>query len=134
MLPLTAFSIVSTVLAGGGLRHAVRPLVAFGASPARVTLTTVTAAVLVTALVTGALAGAVAAVAGSAQPGADLVTSTWVGALAGGAYAAWFCAGSSFGARGGGRAAALIFDYLLGAGTSAAALLSPRGHLRSLLG
>jgi hypothetical protein len=53
--------------------------------------------------------------------------------LGGAAYAAFFGLGASFGARGGGRAAALVLDFLFGGGTTIA-LVTPRAHLRSLLG
>ena len=54
--------------------------------------------------------------------------------LGGAAYAAFFAAGSSFGKRGGGRLVALVVDVALGGGHGAAALVVPRGHVRSLLG
>jgi hypothetical protein len=42
--------------------------------------------------------------------------------------------GSSFGRRGGGRPVLLVVDWMLGASGGAAALMSPRGHVRNLLG
>lgn len=133
-LPLAAYAVVGAVLASDGLREAVRPTVAFGASPARVTVATVGTPAAGAAIVGALLAGGVALVAGSPSPVFDFATSAWIGALAGAAYAAWFCMGACFGPRGAGRSVLLVVDYLLGSASSAAALLTPRGHLRNLLG
>jgi hypothetical protein len=64
----------------------------------------------------------------------DLLTSGWIGALGGATYAAYFSFAATFGARGGGRSAALIIDWILGAGSGASALFFPRAHLRNLVG
>lgn len=133
-LPFVAFGIVSAMVAGGGMKSAVRSLVGLGAAPARA------AAVLV--VVAAAMASGLAAVvglvtvlvAGSAHIGADAFAATWVSAAGAAAYVGLFAFGATFGARGGGRAAALVIDWVVGAGASSIALVAPRAHLRSLLG
>ena len=64
----------------------------------------------------------------------DALTSAYAGALGGAAYAAWLALGTALGRRGGGRAALLVVDWVLGAGTGATATITPRAHLRNLLG
>jgi hypothetical protein len=136
-LPLLSFTIVGAVLGGDGLARAARPFVAFGAPPPRMALAIVGVAVVATALVAGILGAAVAALAhGASDPplARDALTSAWVGGLGGAAYAALFGFGASFGKRGGGRAVALVLDWVLGSGTGAAGIPTPRAHVRSLLG
>ena len=136
-LPLLAFTIVGAVLGGDGLARAARPFVAFGAPPPKMALAIAGVAVVATALVAGVLGATVAALAhGASDPplARDALTSAWVAALGGGAYAALFVFGASFGKRGGGRAVALVLDWVLGSGTGAAGMPTPRAHVRSLLG
>jgi hypothetical protein len=136
-LPLSAYAIVAATLGGEGVGRAVRPLVSFGASPFASALAAVVVAVVASALLGGALGAAVAGIAhGSADPplAHDLATSAWIGALGGAAYAALFTFGSSFGRRGGGRAIALVVDFIVGSGTGTFALLTPRAQIRNLLG
>jgi hypothetical protein len=117
--------------------RAVRPLVSFGASPFAAAFAAVVVASVASAVFGAALGAAVACVAhGAADPplAHDVVTSAWIGALGGAAYAALFVFGSSFGKRGGGRAVALVVDFLIGSGVGAAAFVTPRGQVRSLLG
>lgn len=63
----------------------------------------------------------------------DVFATTWIGALAGLTYAAWFSLGSSFGLRGRGRLWFLLGDWLLGAAGNAL-LPSPRVFVLGLLG
>ena len=136
-LPLFVYAIVSATLGGEGLTRASRSLVAFGASPARAALAQVAVAVVASAVLGALVASAVAALAhGSADPpvAGDAGTSAWIAALGAAAYAALFCFGSTFGARGAGRTVALVLDWALGAGGSAVALVTPRGHVRNLMG
>jgi hypothetical protein len=136
-LPFIAFAIVGAVLGGDGLTRSIRPLVAFGASPARVALAAIGVAVVASAVVAGVLGAVIAVVShGASDPpvARDALTSAWVAGLGAASYAALFAAGASFGKRGGGRLAALVVDLVLGSGTGAAALLAPRAHVRSLLG
>ena len=136
-LPLLAFTIVGAALGGDALARSTRPVVAFGAPPPVVALATIGVAVVATAIVTAVLGGAVAALAhGAGDPplARDALTSAWVAGLGGAAYGALFSFGASFGKRGGGRAVALVADWVLGSGTGAAGVPTPRAHLRSLLG
>jgi hypothetical protein len=136
-LPLSAYAIVASTLGGEGVARAVRPLASFGASPFSAALAAIAVAVIASAVVGGALGAAVASIAhGAGDPplARDVATSAWIGALGGAAYAALFAFGSSFGRRGGGRALALVVDFVLGGGSGAASLLTPRAHVRSLLG
>ncbi len=136
-LPLLSFTIVRAVLGGDGLARAIRPFVAFGASPPRVALATIAVAVTASALVAavvGALVASLAHGAGDPPLGRDALTTAWVAAAGGAAYGALFSLGASFGRHGGGRAVALVVDWMFGASTGAAGFLTPRAHLRSLLG
>jgi hypothetical protein len=136
-LPLLAYAVVSATLGGESLARAGRSLVGFGAAPWIVAVAQVSVAALASALLGAALAAGVAAVAhGSSDPpiAGDIATSAWIGALAAAAYATYFSFGSSFGKRGGGRAALLVFDWVLGSGSGALAVITPRAHLRNLLG
>ncbi len=136
-LPLSAYAVVAATLGGEGVARAVRPLVSFGASPFAAAFSAVVVAVVASAILGAVLGAAVAAVAhGSADPplARDLVTSSWIGALGGAAYAALFAFGSSFGSHGGGRAFALVLDFIVGSGVGASAFITPRAHVRNLLG
>jgi hypothetical protein len=69
-----------------------------------------------------------------ARLAADVLSSAWIGALAGAAYIAAFMGASAFGRSGRGRSWLLAADFVLGAGSSFVALPWPKGHLRNLLG
>lgn len=136
VLPLVSYAIVGAVVGGGGLRRGIRGLVALGAEPRRAALASVGVAVIAAAVTCGVLAAVVCALAhGSHDPplASDLPTSLWIGALGGGAYAAYFCAGSAIG-KGTMRGVFLALDWVLGAGSGFGALFTPRGHVQSLLG
>jgi hypothetical protein len=136
-LPLLAYVIVGATVASQSLRVSTAPLVAFGASPARAAAVAIAVAAVSCAALGAVTAAAVAAVAhGVADPPLtrDAVTSAYAGALGGVAYAAWFSLGAAIGRRGGGRAVLLLVDWVLGATGGAGALVTPRGHLRNLLG
>jgi len=137
-LPLLSFAVVGATLSSDSLKAAVRPVVTFGASPARAVLATVLTGMLVSAVLSALLGIAVVLVAGSAHVASDLVSAFWIGALGGACYAAWFSFGATFGQRGTGRATLLVIDYLFGASSggtvSALALATPRGNVHSLLG
>ncbi len=136
-LPLLSYGIVGASVASRSLRASTAPVVAFGAQPARAAAASIAVAAATCALVGALMAATVAVVAhGVSDPPRlhDAMASAYVGALGGGAYAAWFGAGASFGRRGGGRLALLIVDWILGASGGASALFSPRGHVRNLLG
>lgn len=135
-LPLLVFGIVAAALGGESVRGAVRGLTAFGAAPARASVTTLVVAMAASALLGAALGAGVAAIArGAGDPplARDIAVSAATGALGGASYAAYFGFGSTFGARGGGRIALLVVDFVLG-GAGVFALVTPRGHVRNLLG
>lgn len=135
VLPLVSYAIVGAVL-GGGLRRGIRGLVALGAEPRRAALASIGVAVVSAAVASGVLAAIVCALAhGSHDPplASDLPTSSWIGALGGAAYAAYFCAGSAIG-KGTMRGVFLAIDWIVGAGSGFGALFTPRGHVQSLLG
>lgn len=134
-LPFIAFSVVTAMTGGASLIESGRGVVALGAQPQRVAAFTVGCAVATSALVCGLLAVLLVPLAGAAGNAAtDTASSAWIVALGAGAYAAAFAAGATVGPRGGGRAAALVIDWMLGSGSGAGALLVPRGHVRNLLG
>lgn len=136
VLPLVAYAIVGATVGTGGLRRGIRGVVALGAEPRRAALASVGVAVLSAAVACGLLAAVVCVLAhGSQDPplGSDLPTSLWIGALGGGAYAAYFCAGSAIG-KGTMRGVFLAIDWIVGSGSGFGALFTPRGHVQSLLG
>jgi hypothetical protein len=137
VVPLLAYAMVGGVLGGRSLAASTAPLAAFGASPARAAAVSIAVAAAGTALL-AALLGAVVAVTahGVDDPPAvrDALASAYAAALGGAAYAALFALGASFGRRGGGCAAMLVADWLLGMGSGSLAAVTPRGHLRNLLG
>jgi hypothetical protein len=136
-LPLLAYAVVSATLGGEGLARASRSLVAFGAAPAQAALAQIAVAAAASAILGAVVAVGVAAMAhGTSDPPVvrDALTSAWIAALGAAAYASLFAFGSSFGARGGGRTVMLAVDWILGAGSGGAAILTPRAHVRSLLG
>jgi len=136
-LPLLAYGLVAAVLGGESLARSGTSLVSLGASPYRVARSTLLVALGACAVAGGLLAVGVTAVAhGTADPplARDLVTCAEIGALGGAAYAAYFLLGASFGARGLGRSVLLVVDWFLGVGRGSSAMLTPRAHVRSLLG
>jgi hypothetical protein len=137
VLPVLSYALVGAVVGARSMSASTAPLVAFGASPARAAGVAIAVAGLACALVAGALAALIALVAhGVADPPRtrDAITSAYAGALGGIAYASWFALGAGLGRRGGGRAVLFVVDWLFGASGGAAGLVTPRAHLRSLLG
>lgn len=136
-LPLLAYTLVGAVVGARSLSASTAPVVAFGAPPVRAAAVTVGIGVVGCGLCGAVLAAVVALAAhgaGDPPPAGDALASAYAGALGGAAYGAWFLLGSSFGRRGGGRTVLLVADWLLGVGTSPAALVVPRAYLRCLLG
>jgi hypothetical protein len=136
-LPLLAYAIVGATLGGASMKASTAPLVAFGAAPGRAAAMQVLVAAAGCAVSAALLGAAVAAVAhGSADPpvARDALTSAYAGGLGGLAYASWFALGASFGRAGGGRMALLFADFVVSGDDGALAALTPRGHVRSLLG
>jgi hypothetical protein len=136
VLPLVAYAVVGATLGRSGLRRGIRGLVALGAAPRSAALASVVVAMASSAVLCGALAALTCALAhGAHDPplASDLVTSLWVGALGGATYGAFFSAGSAIG-KGTMRGVFLAVDWIVGAGAGAGAVLTPRGHVTSLLG
>jgi hypothetical protein len=137
ILPLLAYTLVGAVLGARSLAAATAPLVRFGAAPTRAAAVTVGVAVAAGVAAGAVLAAVVALVAhGSSDPpvAGDALASAYAGALGGAAYTAWFVLGASFGKRGGGRTVLLVADWVLGLGRGVLAVVTPRAHLRNLLG
>jgi hypothetical protein len=137
VLPLLAYSLIGAVGGSRSMTGGMAPLVAFGATPVRAALAIISVGAAACALVGGVLAAVVAVIAhGSADPpmARDAVTSAYVGAVGGIAYASWFGLGATLGRRSTGRTLLLLVDWGLGSPDSATSVLTPRGHLRSLLG
>ena len=137
VLPLLSHGTVARALAGTHFETSLSELARFGGNRRIIALGVGTALAVVLA-VSGALVAAVAVVVvrAPADPAlaSDVATSTWIGALAGASYAAWFSLGSTIGRSGGGRTALLILDFIAGASVGLSAMFWPRGHIRNLLG
>jgi hypothetical protein len=136
VLPLLTYAVVSAVHGASGLRRGIRGVVALGAPPRDAALASIGVAVVASAVLCALLAAIVSVLAhGALDPpiATDLGTSLWVGALGGAAYAAYFSVGSAIG-QGTLRGLFLAFDFIVGSGSGVGALLTPRGHVHSLLG
>jgi hypothetical protein len=138
ILPLLCYAVAGAVVGGRSLFSAVAPLKAFGASPTRAAATALAVAIASCAAVGGLLGAAVDVISqGATIPSLALrdgAVSAYACALGGVAYAAWFVLGAAVGKHGGGRFGFLLADWILGSNVTAAALVTPRGHLRNLLG
>lgn len=137
VLPLLCYSLVGAALQTRSLSKSIAPLVALGAVPARAAAVGVAISSCSCALVGSLLAAASTSIAhGSSDPplSHDLLASAYAGALGGAAYGSWFALGASFGAAGLGRTVFLALDWLLDALGGAPALVTPRSHVRNLLG
>jgi hypothetical protein len=137
VLPLSCYGLVARATGSARLEDAVLLLARHGANR-RATVFGLLSVTLPVGAVVGLVLASVAVLTTRlpADPalGADLLTSAWIGALAGSCYTAWFFAASTFGTHGGGRLWALVLDWVLGASATAIALPWPRGHVRNLLG
>ncbi|MDB4934832.1 MAG: hypothetical protein JWP87_1804 [Labilithrix sp.] len=136
VLPLVSYGVVGATLGAGGLRRGIRGVVALGATPRSAALASVLVAIATSAALCGLLGAIVCALAhGSGDPplGSDLPASLWISALGGAAYAAYFSVGSAIG-KGTMRGVFLAFDWIIGGGAGVGALVTPRGHVTSLLG
>jgi hypothetical protein len=136
-LPLLAYAVVGAALGGGGLARGARSLVAFGAPPSRASLAEIVVAAVASALlgsVVGVLVAVLAHGPGDPPLVRDALTTAWIGALGGATYASFFALGASFGRHGGGRAWFLVLEWVFGASHGAVGFVTPRAHVRSLLG
>ena len=136
VLPLVAYGVVGATLGTTGLRRGIRGVVALGAAPRSAALASVLVAIASSAVLSAVLGAVVCALAhGASDPplASDLVATLWICALGGGTYAAYFSAGSAIG-KGAMRGVFLAFDWIIGGGAGVGALITPRGHVTSLLG
>jgi hypothetical protein len=136
-LPLLAYVLVGATFGGRSARASAAPVVAFGAAPADVAIAEVVVAAATCVIGGSLLAALVALIAhGAGDPPAlrDALTSAYAGCFGGAAYGSWFALGSGFGRRGGGRTVLLLLDFVVAGDDGVLALITPRGHVRSLLG
>lgn len=140
VLPLSAFALAELGAARQRLDASIWPLARFGHHGGAVAIGHAAAVAAGTMLVSTAcvLVGLTVARVGASAPGGlslagDLFTTTWIGLLASAGYAALFTLGSTFGKRGGGRAALLTLDYVVG-GLGPFSLFFPRGSVENLIG
>jgi hypothetical protein len=136
VLPLIAFGVVGATLGATGLRRGIRGVVALGAAPRSAALASVLVAIATSALLSGVLGAVVCALAhGTGDPplASDVAASLWISALGGGTYGAYFSVGSAIG-KGTMRSVFLALDWIIGGGAGVGALITPRGHVTSLLG
>ncbi len=136
-VPLLVYALVSVAVGAESLAGSGRAILTLGARPLRVALATV----LVTAAVSAVLAGGLGALAVAFAHGAgdpplaqDALHTLGFGALAAIAYAAYFMVGAAVTGRFWGRASLVAVDWILGTDDGLGALLTPRAHLRNLLG
>ena len=119
------------------LDAAATPFARFGPSRRTVALGLVLASMIGAALLAASAAALAAVLAHDPTAPAirlDAVSSAWIGALGGSAYAAFFAFGATYGSQGGGRWWSLAADFLLGSTSGVGALLAPRAHIENLLG
>jgi hypothetical protein len=141
VVPLTALALSSLSTGLASLRDAAWPAGRFGHPRGSVGVGIVVAATLLTAafsLASALVALALTRIGANAGAGAlplarDLLTTSWIALLGGGAYGAWLGLGASFGAQGGGRLGVIGIDFVLGSLSATGAVL-PRGLVRHLLG
>jgi hypothetical protein len=138
VIPLLSLAVIAWLLAYSGLHEATEGPFRLGQPRVRTAAAYVVTGIALSAMCSVVATGMTLAVAPASQLAAggtkahEWLTTCPVAALAGAGYGAWFLLGSTF-ARGNGRSVCFLLDLLLG-GTRMAALLVPRGHLRSLLG
>jgi hypothetical protein len=137
ILPVALLLASRRALAPTRLDTAATPLARFGPSRRMVALGLVMASMIGAAVLAASAAALAAVLAHDPTAPAiriDAVSSAWIGALGGSAYAAFFAFGATYGAQGAGRWWSLVADYLLGTTSGAGALLAPRAHIENLLG
>ena len=136
-VPLLVYGVVAAGLAHQGLAASGRSLVRLGATPLRVAGATVLVTMFASALSCGAIGALVVTLGhGALDPprGLDALETLAFGAIAGATYTAYFMVGAA--ALGGlwGPRLLLLVDWLVGSGVGLGAVLTPRAHLRNLLG
>jgi hypothetical protein len=135
VLPLVVFAWVGAALVSTSLRGSVQPLTAIGANGSRAAVVSIIVVALVSAIACGALGAALVPLSGAIAPiRGDVIASGWVSALGAACYASFFVFGASFGKSGTGRMILLVVDWIFGSAGGPLELLTPRAHLRNLLG
>jgi hypothetical protein len=134
-LPFLSYAAISGIVGEKGLSATVWSFTLMGMPPRRAAFSLLAASLAMGALL-GLVSSLLVAVLGHSAMdpplARDLLTTAWVGALGGAAYASLFLLGASF-LRGAGRGVLLAVDWVLG-GSGFFALFLPHGHLRSLFG
>ncbi len=136
IVPLSSFAISSLCVGRARMDDSVWPVAGHGI-PRRYVVLGVTSTAMLSSAVLGAMAASIALViAYGSMPGlwSDLPTSSWIAALGGASYAAWFSLGASFMRLGRARWAPLVADFTLGATGGLLAVVWPRAHLLNLAG
>ena len=136
ILPLVAYLLLERATLGRRLDQSLDELARHGADRRALGLglvATAAASLAGFALLIAALSVWLSRGARDPLLGHDLLSTLWIAALAGAAYAAWFSLASLYGKRGR-RGVAWLGDFLLGSGASMLAAPFPRGHVRNLLG
>jgi hypothetical protein len=136
-LPWLVFSVVGFALADQSLGKSGEALVVLGASPARVALATVLVTMGAGAVVGAVLGGATVLLAhGPGDPPllVDTLQTLAFGGVAGASYAALMLVGASFVGGPWGRGLFALADWAMGSDYGFGACLTPRAHLRNLLG
>jgi hypothetical protein len=135
VLPLVVFALVGAVVVSTSLRSSIHPVTALGASGARAAIASIVVVAFVSALVCGGIGAALVPLSGAVAPiRGDVIASAWVSALGAACYASFFVFGTSFGKVGAGRMIILVIDWVLGSTGTALEIITPRAHLRNLLG
>jgi hypothetical protein len=136
-LPLTAYGISMRSFSRTRIDVSLGEIARFGGSR-RGGVAGSVLVVMLSSAVCGALFGAIAILVTRAPHDPllfrDAFTSTWIGALGGASYAAYFALGSQFGSSGGGRFWFLMLDWIVGGGTTIMSLPLPRAHIENLIG
>ena len=137
VIPVFALFSTGVVLAGARLDDATTPLALLGAPRKAAALGLSFSVAAESALAASIIALLTTLVAHDplAPPVVtDMVSAAWIGALTACAYSGLFTFGSTWGARGGGRAALFMADWVLGGANSLGNVILPRAHTQNLLG
>jgi ABC-2 type transport system ATP-binding protein len=137
VVPLVSFGVAAEVCARGNLRDGVWAVARYGIARRDVALGAIGAGLCASAALSALctlLAVGVAHAAGNPPLFRDAITSAWIAALTAAAYTSWFCAGATFGRRGGGRWVPLVGDFVLGSAPGVVGAILPRAHAANLLG
>lgn len=137
VVPLLAFAFVRSASEGGNLREIAQPLVRYGAdrrTAAARALSISGARLLATSLLLTWLTLGITHGARGALLSADLLATTPITCFAALTYVAVFAAAATWGRTGSGSLWVLLYDWVLGSLPLPIAWLTPRGHVRHLLG